>query len=234
MPYPVGFTADYVEKRSRLTAFFRWLLAIPIALWLALYGIAAQLVVMIAWFAIVFTGRYPKGLYRFVADFVQVEIAATAYVYLLVDPYPPFLASSQPDYPARMYFAGPLERYSRLKTLFRMILAIPIVFMRYVFQLLLEITAVAAWFVIVVTGKLPRGLFDPMLLANSYMARSDAYLFLLTETYPPFQDDQTRTAGLEEGDQLRAQLERDRAQPGSDNWTRVIERESHSGRIENR
>lgn len=222
MPYPVGFTADYVEKRSRLTAFFRWLLLIPIFLWLAVYGIAAQLVVMIAWFAIVFTGRYPKGMYRFVADFVQVEIAATAYAYLLVDPYPPFLASSQPDYPARMYFAGPLERYSRLKTLFRAILAIPIWFMRYVFQLLLEITAVAAWFVIVVTGRLPRGLFDPMLMSNSYIARSDAYLFLLTETYPPFQDDQTRTAGLEEGDQMRAQLERD-------NWTRVIERESRTG-----
>lgn len=61
--------------------------------------------------------------------------------------------------------------------------------------LLLEIAAVAAWFVIVVTGKLPRGLFDVMVLANSYTARSDAYLFLLTETYPPFQDEHTRSAG---------------------------------------
>jgi hypothetical protein len=46
-----------------------------------------------------------------------------------------------------------------------------------------------------VTGKMPRGLFDLMVLANSYTARSDAYLFLLTETYPPFQDEQTRAAG---------------------------------------
>ena len=61
--------------------------------------------------------------------------------------------------------------------------------------LLLEIGAVAAWFVILVTGKMPRGLFDLMVLANSYTARSDAYLYLLTETYPPFQDEQTRTAG---------------------------------------
>jgi len=50
----------------------------------------------------------------------------------------------------------------------------------------------------VFTARLPRGLFDPMVLANSYIARSDAYLFLLTETYPPFQDDQTRAAGLPE------------------------------------
>ena len=48
---------------------------------------------------------------------------------------------------------------------------------------------------ILVTGKMPRGLFDLMVLANSYTARSDAYLFLLTETYPPFQDEQTRAAG---------------------------------------
>ena len=41
---------------------------------------------------------------------------------------------------------------------------------------------------------MPRGLFDLMVLANSYTARSDAYLYLLTETYPPFQDDTTRTA----------------------------------------
>jgi hypothetical protein len=60
---------------------------------------------------------------------------------------------------------------------------------------LLEITAVAAWFVIVLSGKLPRGLYDVMVLANSYIARSDSYLYLLTETYPPFEDTQTRSAG---------------------------------------
>jgi hypothetical protein len=94
-----------------------------------------------------------------------------------------------------MEFAGPLPHYSRLKTFFRIILAIPILILRYVMGLLLEIGAVAAWVVIVITGKLPRGLFDVLVLANSYTARSDAYLYLLTETYPPFQDTQTRAAG---------------------------------------
>jgi hypothetical protein len=88
-----------------------------------------------------------------------------------------------------------LSSYSRLKTFFRALLSIPIVIFRYVINLLLELGAVAAWVVIVVTGKLPRGLFDVMVLANSYIARSDAYLFLLAETYPPFQDEQTRAAG---------------------------------------
>jgi hypothetical protein len=90
-----------------------------------------------------------------------------------------------------------LDEYSRLKTLLRIILAIPVMILRYIMGLLLEIGAFAAWIVIVVTGKMPRGLFDLMVLANSYTARSDAYLFLLTETYPPFQDEQTRAAGAQ-------------------------------------
>jgi Domain of unknown function (DUF4389) len=80
-----------------------------------------------------------------------------------------------------------VERRSRLTTFFRLILAIP-----------LEIGVIAAWFVIVITGKLPRGLFEVMVLATSYTVRSDAYLALLTETYPPFQDEQTRAAGTQE------------------------------------
>ena len=91
---------------------------------------------------------------------------------------------------------GRSPRYSRLKTFFRAILSIPIWILRYVVNLLFEIGAVAAWFVIVILGRLPRGLFDVMVLANSYTARSDAYLFLLTETYPPFQDEHTRSAGV--------------------------------------
>jgi hypothetical protein len=93
----------------------------------------------------------------------------------------------------------PLEQYSRLKTLFRIILAIPILIVRYAMNILLEIGAVGAWFVILFTGRMPRGLFDLMVLANSYMARSDAYVLLLTETYPPFQDEQTRSAGAPGG-----------------------------------
>jgi hypothetical protein len=195
MSYPVSFEVDYVERRNRLTAFFRLILAIPLAIWLYLYGIVAYVAIVIAWFAIVITGRYPKALYDFVAGFTRTLALATAYAALLSDPYPPFAAGPDNAYPVRMQFAGPLESYSRLKTFFRVLLAIPIAILRYVMNILLEIGGVAAWIVIVITGKLPRGLFDLMVLANSYMARSDAYLFLLTETYPPFQDEQTRAAG---------------------------------------
>jgi len=193
--YPVTFEADYGEQRNRLTAFFRLILVIPVAIVLYVFGIIASIAILIAWFAIVLTGRYPKGLYDFVAGFNRFVARFTAYAVLLTDVYPPLNGAPDESYPVRMEFTGPLESYSRLKTLLRIILAIPIVILRYVMNLLLEIGAFAAWIVIVVIGKMPRGLFDLMVLANSYTARSDAYLFLLTETYPPFQDEQTRAAG---------------------------------------
>ena len=176
MSYPATFEADYVERRSRLTTFLRIIL-------LRAYG------------ELMPHGRYPGALYELVAGFNRSLARVTAYALLLADPYPPFGGGDIPDYPVRMRFDGPLPHYSRLRTLFRFILAIPIVILRYAINLLLEIGAIAAWFVIVITGKLPRGLFDVMVLANSYTARSDAYLYLLTETYPPFQDEHTRAAG---------------------------------------
>ncbi len=195
MSYPVTFEADYVERRNRLTAFFRLILAIPVAIVLYVYAIVALFAILIAWFAIVFTARYPQGLYDFVAGFLRFVTRVTAYCALLCDPYPAFSGAPDDSYPVRVHFTGPLERYSRAKTFFRYILAIPVLVLRYVMGLLLEVGAVGAWIVILFTGRMPRGLYDVMVLANSYTARSDAYLLLLTETYPPFQDEQTRAAG---------------------------------------
>jgi hypothetical protein len=191
MTYPVAFEADYVERRSRLTALFRLILTIPLAIWVYIYGIAASCGVFIAWFAIVITGRYPKGLYDFVAGYTRLLARTTAYATLLCDTYPSFSGAEDPTYPVRMHFAGPLLRYSRLKTLFRVLLAIPIWIARYAITLLLEVVAVGGWFVIVLTGKLPGGMFEVLEFANSYIARSDAYLLLLTETYAPFQSEPT-------------------------------------------
>jgi hypothetical protein len=197
MSYPVSFEADYLERRNRLTTFFRLILAIPVAIVAWVFGILALFVIVFAWFAILITGRYPKGAYEFVAAFLRYVTRVIAYSALLCDAYPPFSVDSEGPYPVRLEFAGPLDPYSRVKTGLRFILAIPIVVLRYVINLLLEVGAVAAWFVILITGRMPRGLFDMMVLAQSYTARSDAYLFLLTETYPPLQDEQTRAAGLE-------------------------------------
>jgi hypothetical protein len=196
--YPVTFEADYIERRNRLTTFFRMILVIPLAIVVWFYEIVAFFVVIFAWFAIVITGRFPDPLYGFLSGFIRLLTRTTGYLLLLVDPYPAFSGAPDPSYPIRMDFAGPLPAYSRLKTGFRFILAFPIAILRWAIAILLQVAAVGAWFVIVITGRLPRGLFDIMVLGNSYTARSDAYLLLLTETYPPFQDEHTRAAGLAE------------------------------------
>ena len=96
MSYPVTFEADYVERHNRLTTFFRLILAIPLVIWLYVYAIVAYIVIVIAWFAIVITGRYPRGLYDFVAGFVRFVARFTAYTVLLCDPYPRSVAPTIP------------------------------------------------------------------------------------------------------------------------------------------
>ena len=64
MSYPVTFEADFVERRSRLTTFFRLILLIPLLIVAYVYGILAFFALIIAWFAIVITGRYPERALR--------------------------------------------------------------------------------------------------------------------------------------------------------------------------
>jgi uncharacterized protein DUF4389 len=191
VPYPVTFEADYVEKRSRLTTFFRWLLVIPHFIVVTFYGLAAVVVVIVAWFAILFTGRWPRGMYDFVAGFLRYATAVYGYWYLLTDKYPPF----GPDvgaYPVRLNIAPPKDEYSRLKVLFRIILAIPPYIIAYAMGIVAQVGAFLAWFAIVVLGRQPKGLQDMIVLGLSYQQRAYAYMALITEDWPPFTDDAAR------------------------------------------
>jgi hypothetical protein len=189
--YPVSFEMDYVERRSRLTTFFRWLLVIPHLIVLWLWSIAAGLAVIAAWFAIVFTGRYPQGLYDFVAGFLRYMSRVYGYAQLGVDPYPPFTGAEERAYPVRLNIGPPLERYSRLKAGFRFILAIPIALVVYAMQIVYGIGSFIAWFAIVILGRQPRGLQDMIHLGLSYQQRAAAYFALITEDWPPFTQDET-------------------------------------------
>jgi hypothetical protein len=186
--YPVIFEADYVEKRSRLTTFFRWLLAIPQIIVMVFYGFAAGIVVIVAWFALLFTGRWPQGMYDFVAGFLRYSTAVNGYLYLLTDKYPPFGPETD-DYPVRLRIAPPKEEYSRLKVLFRIILAIPPYIIAYAMNIVAQVGAFLAWFAIVVLGRQPKGLQDMIVLGLSYQQRAYTYMALITEDWPPFTDD---------------------------------------------
>jgi hypothetical protein len=193
LPYPVTFRADYVEKRSRLTAFFRLILVIPHLIAYSFYGIAAGVLVIVAWFALLFTGRYPQGMYDFVAGFLRYETRVFGYGCLLTDQYPPFSGDAAISYPVDLDIAPPKESYDRLKVLFRIILAIPVLIISYAMRIVAEVGAFIAWFAIVLLGRQPKGLQDMIALGLSYQQRATAYMSLLTEDWPPFTDDSSNT-----------------------------------------
>jgi hypothetical protein len=180
------FESDFVEERSRLTTFFRLIMAIPHIIWLYIYGTLSAFAALFAWFAIIFTARYPKGLYDFVAGYNRWMVQLSGYVLLLTDNYPPFWGNVEDDYPVRLRFTGPLEKYSRAKAFFRIIIALPVVMLlSYVIQPLLGLAVIGAWFVILILGRQPRGLQETLEVGLAYTTRANAYLSLLTETYPP-------------------------------------------------
>jgi Domain of unknown function (DUF4389) len=185
----VSFHAEYVERRSRLTTFFRALLAIPHAIVLYVWGIVAAIAIVIAWFALVLTARYPRGLFDFVAGFVRFSTAFYGYLYLLTDRFPPFSGETS-GYPVRLEIEAPQERYDRLKVLFRIVLAIPVFIVLYVMQIIAELGALLAWFAIVIVGRQPKGLQDMTVLGVSYQQRATAYLALLSDRWPAFTDEQ--------------------------------------------
>lgn len=89
--YPVRLEIDYPEKLSRLTTFFLGLLGIPHLIVLFFVSIAQGVVVFISWWVILFTGKYPKGMFDFVANTLRWQTRFTAYYsMLLTSKYPPF------------------------------------------------------------------------------------------------------------------------------------------------
>jgi hypothetical protein len=89
--YPVNIEIDYPEHPTRWkVVIWKIVTAIPHFLVLIILGIVAVVVVIIAWFAILFTGRYPRGLHNFVTGVIRWSLRVNAYVYSLTDQYPPF------------------------------------------------------------------------------------------------------------------------------------------------
>jgi hypothetical protein len=190
-PYPIGYEADFAVQRSRLTTFFRYILAIPLVLVAIFYAIGLCFCTLIAWFAILFTGRWPAGLYGFAAGATRYLGRTGAYVRLITDAYPPFDGGEHPEYPVRITIAPALESYGRAKAFFRIFLAIPVMLISYALNILGNVATLLSWIVIVVTGKQNKGLQDALNLVTAYGIRANAYYGLLVEAWPPFSPDAT-------------------------------------------
>jgi hypothetical protein len=181
---------DYQPQRSRLTTFFRYFLAIPHELLLLLWGIVVWFAIIGAWFALLFTARWPEGLYNFVGGYLRYLSRVSAYIYLGTDVYPPFNGDDDPNYPVRVFIAPPLAEYSRLKVFFRGIYAILAMIIRYAMTIVIGFVSLLSWFAIVITGKQPQSLQDALYFSLAYVTRADALQFLITQTYPPFGEPQ--------------------------------------------
>ena len=179
--HPIGLVVTDDLKRNRLTVFFRILLAIPQAIWLGIWGIAVYVAVVIAWFAALVLGRVPDGLHRFLARYVRATAHLTAYVFLLADPWPPFLGDRA--YPVDVRIDGP-DRQNRLTVFFRYLLAIPALILAYVFRLVNQVVAFLGWFYALAMGRMPQGMRDISLWLLRYEVQTWAYLMLVTGRYP--------------------------------------------------
>jgi len=194
--YPVTYRVENPgEGRNRLTTFFRPIIVLPWLIVAGLFGIVAYFAAIGAWFAIVFTGRYPEGLYNFNAKFVRMIGRINGFYYLTTDEFPPFNGEPDDAYPVRVGMPEPLPVYDRLKTGLRFIFGIPVALLAWVQGLIAIVCATIGWFVILFTGNLSEGLFNPIRSALAYSTRAAAYFLLLTEDWPPFSLEPEAAAG---------------------------------------
>lgn len=206
MPYPVAFEVEPLyTRRNRLTTAFRLLLAIPHLILVGgvgvgaattqgdtqtstgsesgLLGAVAGILAIVSWFAIVFTGRQPRGLRSFIGFYLRWRARVFAYILLLQDAYPPF---GDGAYPARLDITDPPEPRNRLSVAFRFFLAIPHFFALMFVLLACGLVAIVAWFTILITGVYPQNIYDFTVGAVRWRMRVEAYLLLMVDEYPPF------------------------------------------------
>ena len=182
--HPVTVVVTDDLKRSRLTAFFRYLLAIPHFIWLYLWAIAASVVMFINWFATLIMGRSPDWAHNFTGGYLRYSAHVTAYASLMANPFPGF--SSSDPYPVTVEIAPP-EDQRRLITFFRWLLAIPAFIMASILQIPLAIVSFIGWFVALILGRWPASFERITTYCLQYNTQTNAYAMLLTERYPTFE-----------------------------------------------
>ncbi|EMF29723.1 hypothetical protein H114_07516 [Streptomyces gancidicus BKS 13-15] len=200
--HPARLTAVLDAPLSRWLWLVKWLLAFPhyvvlFFLWVAFVGTS-----VVAFFAILLTGRYPRPLFDFGTGVLRWSWRVGYYAYgtLGTDRYPPFTLADVPDYPAHWDLAYP-ERLSRGLVLVKWwLLAIPHylilgfllgdVQVTWVTGGLIGLLTLCAGVALAATGHYPRGLFDLVVGLNRWVLRVAAYAALLTDVYPPFRLDQ--------------------------------------------
>jgi hypothetical protein len=203
--YPLRLTGELSQRLSRGLWLVKWPLAIPhfvvlVFLWVAFVGVS-----VVALFAILFTGRYPRGLFDFNVGVLRWTWRVGFYSYsaLGTDEYPPFTLKDVPDYPARLEVAYPDSLSRGLVLVKWWLLALPHYLVVGVFvggawatgsdwwysAGLVGLLVLFAGVVLLFTRRYPTSLYDFVLGMNRWVFRVVAYAALMTDAYPPFRLD---------------------------------------------
>jgi hypothetical protein len=194
--YPLTIKGELNEPVSRGLWLVKWLLGIPHFIVLAFLWVAAIIVSIIAFFAIAFTGKYPKDLFAFVVGVMRWtwRVGFWSYQALGTDRYPPFTLESVPSYPADLNVEYP-EKLSRgLVWVKWWLLVLPHLVIVSIFQGgwgdkrcgLIEVITVFAGVGLLFTGKYHPPFFKFAMGINRWSYRVMAYSMLMTDQYPPF------------------------------------------------
>ena len=183
--YPLRFEIQYPGQLSRGLLFVKWILAVPHFLIVSVLGNLQGVLTLIAFFAILFTERYPRELFDFYVKCTRWAANVTAYAGLFRDEYPPF-GWDEGQYPPLTYTVDYPERLSRWLIFVKWLLAFP----HYVAIGVMFVIACVAWivagFAILFTGQFPHGIFDFIVGVLRWSYRVQAYVSLLRDEYPPF------------------------------------------------
>ena len=207
--YPVRLDANIDSTTSRWLWIFKWLLLIPQFLVLIVLSIGLFFSWIGAFFAILFTGSYPRPLFDYNVGFLRWTWRVSFYFTgtFATDRYPPFSLEEQPEFPAHLDVAYP-EHLNRWLVLVKWLLAIPHLIIvgllvggssagaaqhgTWAFRSsggLISILALVAVVILAFSGNYPRGLFDLLMGLNRWVYRVWAYVMLMTDEYPPFRLD---------------------------------------------
>ena len=183
-PYPVRFDVEYPETLSRLLIFVKWLLVIPHVIVLYFLQIVSTVLLIIAFFAILITAKYPEGLFKFNLGVMRWGANVNAYAGLLRDEYPPFSLDAG-QYPVTLDVDYPTD-LNRWMVLIKWLLVIPHLIIVAILLVVAWIATIVAWFAILFTGSYPKGIFDFVVGVDRWNLRVSAYAGFMTDRYPPF------------------------------------------------